>query len=58
MFEVFQPSKGVVELEITALGLAQRVGLYLRGEDGGYYTVVLDPLTARADIVPGEAELS
>lgn len=51
-------TKGVVELEITALGLAQRVGLYLRGEDGGYYTVVIDPLTARADIVPGEAELS
>lgn len=50
--------KGVVELEVTALGLSQLVGLYLRGEDGTYYTVVLNPLNSRADVVPGAAELS
>lgn len=50
-------TRGVVEIELTALGLTQLVGLYLRNEDGDYYTVIWDPLASRARVRSGAVEL-
>ncbi|MDX9972648.1 MAG: prepilin-type N-terminal cleavage/methylation domain-containing protein [FCB group bacterium] len=46
--------KGVVEVEITPLGLAEPVTFYLRGEDGDYYTVTWDAITGGARIAAGK----
>jgi hypothetical protein len=40
--------KGVVEIEVTPLGLNDPVEIYLKNESGDYYTVVWDPITGGA----------
>lgn len=50
-------TRGVVEIELNALGLTNLVGLYLRNEDGDHYTVIWDPLASRARIRAGVVEL-
>lgn len=41
-------SRGIVEIELSPLGLTSDVYLYLVNEDGDYFTVVWDPLTGGA----------
>lgn len=50
-------NKGLIEIDVTPLGLNQPVTFYLRGEDGDYYTVVWDAITGGAHLRRGRVEL-
>jgi prepilin-type N-terminal cleavage/methylation domain-containing protein len=47
-------SGGVVEIEISPLGLTEPITFYLRNEDGDYYTVVWDAITGGAHLESGK----
>jgi hypothetical protein len=49
-------SKGVVEIEFTVLGLAQKAVFYVENEDGDAFTVLWDPVSGRTNIFPGLEE--
>jgi prepilin-type N-terminal cleavage/methylation domain-containing protein len=49
-------SKGVVEIEFTVLGLAQKAVFYIENEDGDAFTVLWDPVSGRTNIFPGLKE--
>lgn len=51
-------SKGLVEIELTSLGLASRVVFYFANEDGDYYTVLWDPMLGGAMSFPGKETFS
>jgi hypothetical protein len=48
--------KGVVEIEFTVLGLAQKAVFYIENEDGDAFTVLWDPVSGRTNIFPGREE--
>lgn len=50
-------TRGLVEIELTAMGLDQPVGFFIVNEDGEYYTVEWDPMTGLSAVRPGR-ELS
>ncbi len=50
--------RGEVEVLLSPLGLTQVVVLYLRSEDGEYYTVVWDPVTSGTDVLEGKESVS
>ena len=47
-------SRGIVEVELSPLGLTSEVCLYLVNDDGDYYTIIWDPLTGGARAKPGQ----
>lgn len=47
-------SKGLVEIEISPLGLGEVVVFYLRNTNGEYYTVVWDPVITNAYVLEGK----
>ena len=49
-------SRGVAELKLSSLGLADKVWFYLVNDDQEYYTVVWDPVTGGANVYPGRQE--
>ena len=49
-------SKGIVEIEFTVLGLAQKAIFYIENEDGDAFTVLWDPVSGRTNIFPGKEE--
>ncbi|MBP8130701.1 MAG: type II secretion system protein [Candidatus Hydrogenedentes bacterium] len=51
-------NKGVVEIELSPLGLASTVVFYFVNEDGDYYTVVWDPLLGGAKSYRGKLSFS
>lgn len=50
--------RGKVEVVLSPLGLMQTVVLYLRSEDGEYYTVVWDPVTSGTNVMEGKESIS
>ncbi len=50
-------SKGTVDIEVTPLGLDQPVVLYVKGEEGDYYTVVWDPISMNARAEQGKKDI-
>ncbi len=40
-------ARGLIEIDVSPLGLNYEVALYLRNDDGDYYTVLWNPLTGR-----------
>jgi prepilin-type N-terminal cleavage/methylation domain-containing protein len=46
--------EGVVDIEISPLGLSESVIIYLRNEGEEYYTVQWDPITGGAHIISGK----
>ena len=40
-------SSGVAEIHVSPLGLNDQIAIYLRNEDGDYFTVLWNPLTGR-----------
>lgn len=56
MVGAFKHTSGVVEVEVSPLGLTDTVTFYLlRGEDR-YYTIVWDPITGSSRLTRGKAE--
>ncbi len=49
---------GVVEVELSALGLGGLMGAYLVNGDGEYYTVVWDPVTGQTRFLDGKQEFT
>ena len=49
-------SKGVVEVEFTVLGLAQKAVFHIENEDGDAFTVLWDPVSGRTNIFPGRED--
>jgi prepilin-type N-terminal cleavage/methylation domain-containing protein len=49
--------RGVVEIDVSPLGLNQVVAIYLANESGEYYTVVWDPVTGGTRIIQGKADI-
>jgi type II secretory pathway pseudopilin PulG len=50
-------SKGLVEVEISALGLNEPVTFYLKNEDDDYFTVAWDPITGGVHFERGKKDL-
>ena len=50
-------SRGLIEVELTALGLAQYVGMHLVNEDNEYYTVIWDPIAGQTKWMPGREDI-
>lgn len=48
---------GVVEIEITTLGLAEPVTFFIANEDGDYFTVDWDPITSDSHLRAGRASV-
>lgn len=48
--------RGEVEVVLSPLGLAQRIGFHLVNEDGQYFTVLWDPLTGGANVIDGKED--
>jgi len=46
-------SKGVVEIQVTSLGVVEPVTFYVRNNNDEYYTVVWDPVSAGAFVLEG-----
>ncbi|MCK5862828.1 MAG: prepilin-type N-terminal cleavage/methylation domain-containing protein [Candidatus Hydrogenedentes bacterium] len=40
-------SSGIAEIQVSPLGLSDQIVMYLRNEDGEYFTVLWNPLTGR-----------
>ena len=51
-------TSGLVEVEITALGLATKVGIHLVNSDNEYFTVVWDPLLNETKWSSGKEDVS
>ncbi|HRK34132.1 MAG TPA: prepilin-type N-terminal cleavage/methylation domain-containing protein [Candidatus Hydrogenedentes bacterium] len=49
--EIFE---GIVDIEITPLGLNQSVAFFIKGPRESYYTVVWDPITGGAHLTQGK----
>jgi len=49
---------GVVEVELSPLGLTQKIGFYVTNADRHYYTVVWDPVTGGVDVLEGKEDIS
>lgn len=47
-------TKGIVDMEITPVGLADSVTFVLKGEDEDYFTVTWDPITGGAHLSRGK----
>jgi len=50
-------SSGVVEVEVSPLGLYEPVTIYLKDEDDTFFTVVLDPITNNVHFAKGKKEI-
>lgn len=50
-------SSGEVEVELSPLGLYEFVVIYVKNEDGEYFTVIWDPITGGARIKEGKEAL-
>ena len=50
-------TKGLVKIDITPLGLSEPVQIYLRGENGVYYSVMWDAITGEAIVAEGKQNL-
>lgn len=50
-------ARGEVEVVLSPLGLAQRIGFHLLNEDGDYFTVLWDPLTGGANVFQGREDV-
>ncbi|HOV32465.1 MAG TPA: prepilin-type N-terminal cleavage/methylation domain-containing protein [Candidatus Hydrogenedens sp.] len=46
-------SKGIVEIQVTPLGVVEPVAFYLRNTNDEYYTVVWDPVSAGGFVLEG-----
>ncbi|MFP4173482.1 MAG: hypothetical protein ACLFV4_11285, partial [Candidatus Hydrogenedentota bacterium] len=46
-------SSGVVEVDVTPMGLAESVVFYVRNPDDEYYTITWDPITGGSEITKG-----
>lgn len=51
-------SKGLVEIQMSSLGLSSRVVFYFTSEDGDYYTVLWDPMFGGSQVLPGKETFS
>lgn len=51
-------TKGVVEIEMSSLGLASYVVFYFVSDDRDYYTVVWDPMFGGTQVFPGKETFS
>lgn len=51
-------AKGLVQLNLSALGLTEKVWFYVVNDDGECYTVVWDPVTGGAHLLPGRQDVA
>jgi hypothetical protein len=49
-------SRGEVEIDVTPLGMSDRVRFFLKNDAGDYLTVVWDPITGGAQVLDGKEQ--